>query len=128
QPVSPIPPAVDVIKYHERLDAVTDEILNACRADRQESQDVINLYRGAIDNANLAGRDPARMYVDGLVKAIEVKSNINMTAVKVLEANAKMLAATKAGGTLIQNNINQTNGSSDVDLQRVLDKLGDDDF
>ncbi len=121
--------AIDIGKYHERLDAVTDEILHGCRADRQEAQDVINMLRSAVDEARAASRDPSRMYVDGLVKAIEVKSNINSTAVKILEANAKMLAATKAG-VLVQNNIQNNGIGFDGSLEKILGNgpPGEDDF
>lgn len=102
-PVTP-PPTVDIAKTFEQLDAVTNEVLQACRSDRQEAQDVIGMLRNQIDKAHNNNSDPARVYVEGLVKAIEVKSNINMTAVKIIEANAKMLAATKAGTNIQLNN------------------------
>jgi hypothetical protein len=113
--------AIDVAKFKEQLETVTDEVLDACRADRQETQDVINLMRNKIDNA--AG-DPPRMYVDGLVKAVEVKSNINQTAVKIIEANAKVLASLKPS-IKTQNN---TLVTGSVELENILSKpLQDDD-
>jgi hypothetical protein len=59
------------------------------------------------------------MFVDGLVKALEVKSNVNMTAVKALEATAKMIATTKAGSSVQVNNLNVGPGNSS-DLESVL--------
>ena len=109
-------------KYLTKLDDVTDEILAACRSDRAEAQEVIQLLRGEINKALQTNRDPARMYVDGLVTAVEVKSNINMSMIKMMEANAKMLASLKAANNLnIKNNINVAS-SNDKELERILDE------
>jgi hypothetical protein len=109
-------------KYLTKLDDVTDEILTACRSDRQEAQEVIILYKSQIEDALTSNRDPQRMYVDGLVQAVEVKSNINLTMVKIMEANAKMLASLKAGSSLnIKNNINVAS-SNDKELENILDE------
>lgn len=109
-------------KYLTKLDDVTDEILTACRSDRQEAQEVIILYKSQIEDALTSNRDPQRMYVDGLVQAVEVKSNINLTMVKIMEANAKMLASLKAGSSLnIKNNINVA-ASNDKELENILDE------
>jgi|10_taG_2_1085330.scaffolds.fasta_scaffold00044_62 hypothetical protein len=111
-------------KYLERLDDVTDEVLAACRSDRQEAQDVIGIYKKAIEDALTAKAPPARMWVDGLVKAVEVKAGINGNAVKMIEANAKMLAATKGGGTFNQ----QINVGGSENLDDVLSQeLSEDD-
>lgn len=112
----------DSSKYLAKLDSVTDEILEACRSDRQEAQDVIQMLRVEIQKALGLNRDPSRMFVDGLVKAVEVKANINMTAVKVMEANAKMLASLKAGTNVQVNNQNVNLNGNDVDLERVLNE------
>jgi hypothetical protein len=109
-------------KYLSKLDDVTDEILTACRSDRQEAQEVIVLYKSQIEDALTSNRDPQRMYVDGLVQAVEVKSNINLAMVKIMEANAKMLASLKAGSSLnIKNNINVA-ASNDKELENILDE------
>ncbi len=110
------PSGVDLSKYLSKLDDVTDSVLSACAADRKETQGVINIYRTAIDNAIDSGEDPSRMWVDGLVKAVEVKASINNTAVKVMEATAKMLAATKSGISINQ----QFNGPTN--LSDILDE------
>lgn len=116
-------PAIDITKYHERLDQVTTEVLAACRADRQEAQDVIELLRLQIDDAVSKSQAPQRMWVDGLVKAVEVKAGINATAVKIVEANAKMLAATRAGINILNQNVNT--GSEDLEdiLSRPITDL-----
>ena len=53
---------IDVSKYLEQLDGVTQEVLQACRSDRQEVQDVINEMRRQIDNANLGDPDQIPHY------------------------------------------------------------------
>jgi hypothetical protein len=112
-------PLIDIKKYLNKLDTVTDSILESCNADRLEAQDIINMYRREIDSAITNSRQPQRMFVDGLVKALEVKSNVNMTAVKALEATAKMIATTKAGSSVQVNNLNVGPGNSS-DLESVL--------
>jgi hypothetical protein len=122
---------IDINKYLDRLDGVTEEVLNACRADRQEAQDVILMLRNEIDEAIKNNKQPSRMYVDGLVKAVEVKSTINMTAVKIIEANAKVLAATKVTSTSVQVNNNTLNvNGADKDLEQILDEpiTADDEY
>jgi hypothetical protein len=106
------------------MDDVTNEVLQACRSDRQEVQNVINTCQKEIEDAKAAKHPPARMWVDGLVKAVEVKGGINSTAVKMVEANIKLLAATKAGVQINQ----QINAGGNVNLDEVLSEpLGDDD-
>lgn len=115
------PPAVDVKKYLDQLDSVTDEVLQSCRADRQEAQDTINLIREEIAKDIAKNVSPGRL-LEALVTAVEVKSGINGTAVKMLETAAKTLAATKA--TLNVNNINVSGSNSagmvDADLTKLL--------
>lgn len=107
-------------KYLDLTEDVTNDVLAACRSDRQEAQDVINIYKKAIEDAQNHNSPPARMWVDGLVKAVEVKAGINGNAIKALEANAKMLAATKAG-TQINQQINVGDaGNLDEVLQQEL--------
>lgn len=109
-------------KYLEKLDGVTEEVLSACRSDRQEAQDLIQTLRAEMDTMLARSQPLSKTLVDGIVKAVEVKANINMTAVKMMEANAKMLAATKAAVPTVQ--LNQQNigvqGGTDTDLERIL--------
>ena len=119
-------PPIDTKKYIDRIDDVTDEILSACRNDRKEAQDTIDLLRGEVQKAVNAGNNPARMWVDGLVKAVEVKSNINMTAVKALEASVKTIAALRAGGGI--NILNQQNVGNGPDLAELLSQPAGDEW
>jgi len=64
------------------------------------------------------------MWVDALVKAVEVKAGINSTAVKMVEANVKLLAATQSGIQINQ----QINTGASSSLEEILsDPIGDDD-
>lgn len=107
---------VDYQKYLERLDQVTEDVLGACKKDRAEAQGVIDLMRDLIDTKIGENRAPDKASVDGLVKAVEVKASINMTAVKMLEANAKMLAIYKPSSKVQLNNIIST----DKELEQLL--------
>lgn len=112
-----IQPAVDINKKMQQLEVVTDNILSACEADRMQAQEAIDLIRGEIERTLQQQGRPPTAFVEGLIKAIEVKAGINLTAVKIMEANAKMLAATKAGTSV---NVNTNNSVSNVSLTDIL--------
>jgi hypothetical protein len=117
--------AVDPKKYLRQLDDVTIEVLDACRSDRQDAQDIIAMLKGQIEISIQQGKSPSKTYVDGLVKAVEVKTNVNTTVVKMMEANAKMLAAMKiSNGTNVQINNVTASGVTETDqsLERILDE------
>jgi hypothetical protein len=116
--------SIQIQKYLDRLDDVTAEVLSGYRSDRQETQEVIDLCKKAIDDAKKLSTPPGRMWVDGLVKAVEIKAGISTNAIKMIEANAKMLAATKAGTVLNQ----QINLMGDQELDSLLsEELGSED-
>ena len=96
---------VNFKKYLTELDGVTQEVLQACRADRQEAQDVINMLRKEVNDAINKNKQPSRMFIDGLVKSVEVKAGINATAVKMMDSVAKVLASTKSGINIQNNNM-----------------------
>ena len=120
------PEAVDITKYLRRLDDVTDDVLKACKTDRAETQDLINLLRDQVENSISTGSKISTGIIESLVKAIEVKSNINTTAVKMIEANAKTLAATKSSINIQQNTVSA--GIDSSMLERILSQpLGEND-
>jgi hypothetical protein len=124
--VPPEPPVVDLRKQFEQMDSVAEEILLATRADRQETEDIINVLKTEIDKAVNNNQVPNRGYLDNIVKALEVKASINMTAVKAMEAKAKLLAATKAAnvqvGVNVQNQNNHQSGMTDSALVDLLNE------
>lgn len=108
-------PTVDLNKFVERYEVISKEILDCCRADRQEAQDAANLCRSQIDDILKTTNNPRevpRIYVESLVKAIEVKANINTNAVKIIDSGAKLIASIKS-----QININNTNNNLSVDKE-----------
>lgn len=107
------PVVVDIARYLDKMEGVADEVLQACRSDRQEAQEVINMLRGQCEQAHSRNQPPARMYVDGLVKSVEVKANINTNAVKVMEGVAKMIAATRTGLNIQNNNVSVSTAELD---------------
>ena len=115
---------VDFKKYLDELDDVTKEVLQACRADRQEAQDVINMLRKEVNSAINKGQTPSRMFIDGLVKSVEVKAGINATAVKMMDSVAKVLASTKSGINIQNNNLNV----SEKELDELLSQDVSDDL
>jgi hypothetical protein len=135
-PPPPPEPVVDIRKQFEQFDAIAEEVVQGTRHDRQETQDAINLCRGEIQKAINAGQNPSRMWVDNLTKALEIKATVNLTAIKALEAKAKLLAATKAGVQVQNNNLIQnTNVSAQADKSLVdllnnnpLESSGDDEY
>lgn len=120
-------PPVDVVKYHHKLDIVTEEVLTACKQDRAEIQEVVNLMFDEIREDRDAGRIPSRGYTDNLTKLLETKANVNMMAVKIMEVNAKMLAATKAGSLTVNNN-NLNIATGDDYLKEILANPMDDEY
>lgn len=134
--LSPLEPVVDLRRQFEQFDAIAEEVIQGTRHDRQETQDAINLCRSEIQKAVNGNHNPSRMWVDNLTKALEIKATVNLTAIKALEAKAKLLAATKAGVQVgIQNNNQQTNVSTQADNSLVellnsnpLDGGGEDEF
>jgi hypothetical protein len=117
--------AVDPKKYLRQLDDVTIEVLDACRSDRQDAQDIITMLKREIEGSIQQGKSPSKTFVDGLVKAVEVKTNVNTTVVKMMEANAKMLAAMKvSSGTNVQINNVTASGVTETDqsLEKILDE------
>lgn len=108
---------VDYQKYKDQLDVVTQEVLQACRADRQEAQDVINDLKDRM--TTLGGGAPPKALVDGLVKAVEVKASINQNAIRMMDTNARFLASIKS--SINTTNNNNLNVSSAEELKRILE-------
>jgi len=124
--LAPQDPLVDIRRQFERMEAISSEVVDSSRSDRNETQGVIGVLRGEIDKAIAAGQTPARVNVEFLVKALEVKTSINTNLIKIIDATAKMLASTKAS-TILQTNVEVTNNNS-AELQKALDEpLGPND-
>jgi len=115
---------LDVKKYVQKAEGVLDEMLNSARNDRQEAQDTIDFLRTQVHGAVSANK-PAERWAEALITALEVKSGINATAVKAVEALGKIIAATKITGN-VTNNLQVNNGGSGSvsasELKKVLEE------
>jgi hypothetical protein len=117
---------IEIGKYLRRLDDVTEDVLGACKADRREAQELINILKEQVEASIAGGVKLSTGIVESLVKAIEVKSNINTTAVKMIEANAKTIAATKSSINIQQNTIASAAGFDSSTLEKILSEpMGD---
>lgn len=123
KPTEDTEPVVDLRKQFAQFDAVAEEVLQGTRHDRQEIQEAINLCRGEINKAVNNNANPSRMWVDNLAKVLEVKATVNLTAIKALEAKAKLIAASKAGIQVNNNNVNQNSAVSTVSDDSLVDLL-----
>lgn len=111
---------VDVVKIHKKMELVTDDILHSCKKDRSEIQEVIDLMFREIVVDQEAGRNPSRAYTDNLTKLLEVKVNVNMVAVKAMEATAKMISATKVNAVSLNTQVNVGPNSNQDALKKLL--------
>lgn len=102
----------------EQLQTVTTEVLQACRSDRQEAQEVIDDLKNRLNSMSTNG-PPSKALVDGLVKAVEVKANINQNAIRIMDTNAKYIAAFKSS---ISINNNNTTVATDMSLRQLLEE------
>lgn len=107
---------VDIESYKEQLDVITNEVIDACRSDRQEAQEVIDDLRGRL---NAIPNQAPKALVDGLVKAVEVKAGINQNAIKMMDTNAKFLAS-------IRPMINVNNSSASINVEELNKILNSD--
>jgi hypothetical protein len=123
--IIPVEEDINIKIYFERYEAMAEEIFAACRSDRQEAQAVLAMCKERVEDAirnDSADRVP-RMYVDALVKAVEVKANINDTAVKMIDAGAKLISAAKN-----QINVQQNNVAVGSDLNDILNQPMTDEY
>ncbi len=108
---------IDIEKYKQQLDQTTAEILDGCRSDRQEAQDIVNMLRDYMVSAG-----PSKALVDGLVHGIEVKANIWQNAIRILEANTKFVVAAKSQ-IKVENNVTVDG----AELTNILEQESSDD-
>ena len=113
----------------EDYNDVGQEIIDSWRKNNTEIQAVIDHLKDALLDGSVVSAQTGAIpgvYLEQLVKAMDVKSNMSMTVVKVLEAKTKLLAASKSGsGTRNSVNVNITTPS---ELDSILSQPVDDDF
>lgn len=126
--VTPAPVAglIDVTKFVENYFQSHGEVIADCRSDRAEAQQVIANLQADIDaiKGSHGPQSVPRIYIEALVKAIEVKANINDTKVKMTDSGAKLIAALRSQIN-IQNNQTTIDGNLENILVRPLDAMTD---
>ncbi len=122
-------PAAAVMALIERSrvenDALSKNILNKWEGDREQLESTIQSFITAM------GNDPntaARPVVEGLVSLLETKINSTAIAVKLFEANNKMMAALKGTAGVVINNQNIATGGNNVELTELLSSPVEDDM
>lgn len=124
--VAPVDPNLMIVeilqKMQKEFDNISGEILGTWRSDRDQIQEVIDIYLNVVRG----GGDLPRVYVEMLVKALEVKSNTSITAVKLLDAKTRLLQALKGGTSVMIQNNNAVVG--DGDLTKLLSEPMSGDF
>jgi hypothetical protein len=136
--VPPPPPLFDTKAEFDHFNAISDEMIQCARADRQETQDAITLVRTQIDKTIQSTTGVAKIergLLDNLSLLLEVKKDISMTFAKALESRVKLIAALKPNQINIQNNVGAgatPGGMVDQDLVKTLsipvDVEGDDEY
>lgn len=116
-PVAAQPP-LEIKRFIDNYLAAHSEVLADCRTDRAETQSVIAALQADIDDIKQNGggvKAVPRVLIESLVKALEVKANINDTKVKMTDSGAKLIAALRS-----QININNQQNIIDGSLEDVL--------
>jgi hypothetical protein len=117
------PPAQDIMDLREvvkRFDGDYAEVQRNLKIDRGKVDTVIALLLQKVETGTATATD-----TESLVKALDVLTNTNGHAVKLLDSRSRLLSATKSAvGALIQQNVNV--GGNDLELQSILSQPIDD--
>lgn len=105
-----------LVEIKNQFDQVADVITNSYQGDRHQAQTLIDLLMPPVTDGNI--NDVSRGHLDNLVRLVEVKANMTITMVRMLDARTRLLQAVKGGTSLIINNSN--GASSDEELAKIL--------
>jgi transcription initiation factor TFIIIB Brf1 subunit/transcription initiation factor TFIIB len=103
---------VEAKQMLQEFENISHEILGNFRADRDQVEEVVHHLWEIVRT----DQNAPRVYVEQLVSALTVKTEINANACKLLEAKAKMMSAGKVAFT---QNIGVAPGG---ELDNLLDK------
>jgi hypothetical protein len=92
----------DIKEILSKFDSVSESILHNFACDRVEIEDAINEIRQIF----LGHKKPPQYIVEGLVSALRLKVENNSNAIKMLDAYAKIISATKGTNVFSQTNTN----------------------
>lgn len=93
----------------EKAQALTELVLSNCAEDREEATAAINMVKDLIVSQDKVVHGGT---LQRLLQAIDTRSGINQTIVKVLESQAKILSARKGPSKNITNNSSTSVGSA----------------
>lgn len=114
-----------LLQMRKEFDGISGEILGTWRQDRDQTQEAIDILMNIVR----AGVGAERVHYEMLVKALEVKANTSITAVKLLDAKTRLLQALKGGTSVLINNTNTAAANaSEGELTRLLSEPMRDDF
>jgi hypothetical protein len=103
-------------KLLARYKDVAEEVLDNCRTDRQQAQDVIDHFFGVIGNG---GKIPS-IYIEKFPDLLRTKNEIGATAVRLLGELTRLVSASKNSDILGKVNVN-------IDIAQLTQMLDDDD-
>lgn len=114
-------------KIKNEFDTIKGRVLESWESDRAQTQTVIDIL---FNDLQSMGAQTPRVYIEGLVKLLEVKSNSNITPVKLLDAQTRLLQAIKGGaGVVINNSASAAAGAStNGELTKLLSEPAVSDF
>jgi hypothetical protein len=124
-------PAIDPARLMADFDKQADDILKKVAEDRGRARSIMVMCEEAIrPEGGPANHEAPRIFLEAMVKALEVGANANQTAVKVLDSRSKLVIALKGQiGVNINNNNSAAAGAGvDPELTRLLEKPTMEDF
>ena len=122
----PVNIQINIAKQVERYNDISEEILTSWRSDRVEAQRAIGLVYEIISTTIASNKVPTSSLLEQYVNAIRAKSETSQVAVKLLDACAKLISATRQNINIHSNN--HTNNLVITELERALsDPLRGDD-
>jgi len=111
----------DLREVISRFDNDYNEVQSNLKRDRSKIDSVVRILMEKLDTGEASATE-----TEMLVKALEVMTDTNGHAVKLLDSRSKLLAATKSSAqALIQQNFGATGNNSE--LQKLLAQPVDDD-
>src|SRR5690606_4084644 len=88
-----------------QVHALTEQVLSNCAADREEATAAIDMIKSLINSQDKVVHGGT---ISRLIQAIDTRSSVTMTVVKMLETQAKILSARKGPSKQINNNTTTT--------------------
>jgi hypothetical protein len=94
-----------------------DQITQNYEKDRKEVGEALSYFSKEVKDARAAGQKLPQAFIDGWVKLLAVKSEINTNATSVLDSVAKLLASAKNNNIIINMGENQ---ETTINLESLL--------